>query len=123
MVKGVKSNTPEKTAEKEAEVAAVEAASAKASAQANAAVVPLGEQSSGTEGLAGTEAASAAATAAVNEKQQEVVEGEAVEGELSEDKKLYRLQKPFWNGRKKIPRGECYYFLPGKQPKTALLVK
>lgn len=44
------------------------------------------------------------------------------EDEDVSEKKLYRLGRPFWNGRVKVPKGECMYFAEGKAPKTAKLV-
>lgn len=38
-------------------------------------------------------------------------------------KKLYKLVRPYWNGRVKVEAGDYYYFEEGKAPYTAKLVE
>jgi hypothetical protein len=46
------------------------------------------------------------------------------ETELSgEGKKLYRLRRPYWDGRMEHGAGDVLYFVPGMQPTTASLVE
>lgn len=39
-----------------------------------------------------------------------------------EGKQLYRLRRPFWDGRMDHAVGDKLYFVPGEQPTTAVLV-
>lgn len=78
--------------------------------------------------LEAAEKAGKAATKALAEEEAAKAEAAAVaeakaDAEAPEDKELYRLRRSFWNGRAKIPGGECYYFAKGSAPGTARNVK
>jgi hypothetical protein len=42
--------------------------------------------------------------------------------EVVETRKLYRLRRPYWDGRMDHAVGDVLYFEPGEQPSTAVLV-
>lgn len=63
-------------------------------------------------------AASAEMMAAAQAEESNLQADDSIKG-----KKLYKLTRPFWNGRVKVEAGEYYYFADGKAPKTAKLAE